>query len=154
MKKAKDVMTRNPDFVRATATLVDAASKMRKLDVGGLPVCDEAGGFVGMITDRDITIRAVADGKDPTRTTVADAMTRELHCCEEDADVTEVARVMQERQVRRVPIVKGKREGTAPTELAGIVSLGDLAVDLRADEVPAKTLAEVSEESRAGSAGR
>jgi CBS domain-containing protein/rhodanese-related sulfurtransferase len=146
-KKACDVMTRDPQGIALGECVKDAARKMRDLDVGSLPVCDEQGRFVGMITDRDITCRVTAEGKDPSSTKVDEAMSKDLIFCAEDADLSEVARVMQEKQIRRIPIVKaGEAEADTPREIVGIISLGDLATDLQASAIPAETLAEVSED--------
>jgi CBS domain-containing protein len=101
----QDIMTSKPDCVRPDDTLQEAARKMRDLDVGPLPVCGDDDRLAGMITDRDITIRAVAKGKDPRTTTVREAMTEEIIYCFEDQDVQEAARTMQERQVRRLLVM-------------------------------------------------
>jgi CBS domain-containing protein len=149
VKTARDVMTPNPDFVRAGATICEAACKMKTLDVGALPVCDDAGNFVGMVTDRDITLRATAEGRDPNQTCVGDVMTGDLVYCTEDTPADEVARVMQRHQIRRVPIVQPGQSGEVPPhDLRGIVSLGDLATDLPVEpqDVPGRTLEKVSEQ--------
>lgn len=148
MKIARDVMTPNPDFIRAGASVCEAACKMKALDVGALPVCDDAGNFIGMVTDRDITIRATAEGRDPDRTPVADVMTRDFVYCAEDTPVEQVARVMQQHQIRRVPVVQRGQSDEVPVhDLLGIISLGDLATDLPVEalDVPGKTLEKVSE---------
>ena len=145
-RRAKDVMTPHPGVISSQASVTEAAWKMRELDVGVLPVCDESGRFVGMLTDRDITVRVTAEGKNPDVTTVGDAMTKDFVACDEEADVTEVARVMQQHQVRRVPIVKkSDPDRNRPTQIIGIISLGDLATDLRVSDVPKETLKKVSE---------
>lgn len=146
-KKARDLMTPNPGFVQGGASVREAAKMMRELDVGALPVCDDTGQFVGMITDRDITLRVTAEGKSPDLTTVQDGMTRVIVSCGEDTDVTEVAQLMQKHRIRRVPVVRTDEADTShPTQIVGIVSLGDLAIDLLASDVPGKTLAKVSED--------
>src|SRR5215510_13178360 len=96
-----DVMTREVVVVDAAATLTDAAKLMRGLDVGSLPV-REGERVVGMLTDRDITIRATAGGKDPASTPVSDVMTPNVVACGEGDDVGEVARTMQAHKLRRV----------------------------------------------------
>ena len=136
----KDVMTRDVEMVRPDSTLVEAARKMKDLNVGPIPVCDD-GEIVGMITDRDITTRAVAEGYDPARTQVRDIMTPELLYCFEDQEVSDAARLMQQRQVRRLVVLNRKRE------LAGIVSLGDLAVETGDEQLAGGTLGQVSAES-------
>src|SRR5688572_12331812 len=119
----KDIMTPKPDCIRPDDTLQEAARRMRDLDVGPLPVCGDDDRLAGMITDRDITIRAVAEGKDPTTTRVREAMTEEIIYGFEDQDVQEAARTMQERQVRRLLVMNRDKR------LVGIVSLGDLATE-------------------------
>ena len=121
--KVKDIMTREIDVVSPETTLRDAAERMNALDVGALPVC-EKDRLVGVITDRDITVRATADGLDPFATQVGEVMSKDdLITCSEDEDVEEAARKMKERQVRRLPVLDQERR------LVGILSLGDVAVD-------------------------
>lgn len=123
--KVRDVMTREVEVIHPDSTLKEAAAKMKDLDVGPLPVCDGQR-LVGMITDRDITVRGTAEGADPAGTKVREAMTGEAIYCFEDQDVAEAARLMRDKQVRRLLVVNRDRR------LVGIVSLGDVAVD--ADE--------------------
>lgn len=134
----RDVMTRHIQDVRPEATLKWAAEAMRSLDVGALPVSDN-NRLVGMITDRDITVRAVADGRDPNDAKVRDAMTGELVYCYEDESVERAAKLMEERQIRRLPVMdRGGR-------LCGIISLGDLATRNRDDRLSGEVLERVSE---------
>jgi CBS domain-containing protein len=135
-----EAMTPDVVSVGPGATLMEAAQAMRNLDVGPLPVC-EGERLVGMITDRDITIRATAMGQDPRTTQVRDVMTPEVVCCLETDEVSRVAQVMQEAQLRRLLVVSG--EG----RLVGIVSLGDLAVQTGDDKLAGETLERVSEPS-------
>jgi CBS domain-containing protein len=111
---------------------------MKALDVGVIPVCDGEH-LMGMLTDRDITVRATAAGRDPRTTHVRDVMTPDVVYCFEDQDVTEAQRLMQERQIRRLLILNRDKR------LAGVVSLGDLAVKARADKVGGAVLERVSE---------
>ena len=136
----KEVMTRDVDVIRPESTLVEAARKMKNLDVGPIPVCDD-NEILGMITDRDITTRAVAEGRDPGRTQVREVMTPDVLYCFEDQDVSEAARLMQQRQVRRILVLNRNRE------VAGIVSLGDIAVETGDSKLAAKTLEQVSADS-------
>jgi CBS domain-containing protein len=141
-----DLMTEDPEVVTADATLADAARRMRDLNVGIIPVVesDDNRRLRGVITDRDIAVRAVAEGKDAAKTKVADCMTSDLETCNKNDSVADVMRVMQREQVRRVPITD--RDG----RLVGIVAQADLAVDYldvqpgRKREV-ARTLRSVSE---------
>lgn len=132
-----NVMTRGAECVRPSTTLAEAAQKMKNLDVGPVPVCDNER-LVGMITDRDITVRAVAEGLDPRTTTVKDVMTPDLVYCFDDEDVHEAARLMQKHQVRRLLVLN------RDNRLVGIVSLGDLAVETGDEHLAGKTLEEVS----------
>ena len=136
--QVKDVMTRGAECVRPEATLQEAAQKMKSLDVGPLPVCDNDR-LVGMLTDRDITVRAVAEGKDPRATRVRDAMTEGISYCFEEDDVADAARLMKEKQIRRLLVLDRNKR------LAGIVSLGDLAVETGDEHLAGQTLERVSQ---------
>jgi CBS domain-containing protein len=133
-----EAMTPNVVSVLPETTLMDAALVMKNLDVGPLPVVDE-GRLVGMITDRDITVRATAEGFDPRITRVAEVMSPEVVTCTESDDVRNAARLMQDAQLRRLVVVDGAGD------LTGIVSLGDLALQTHDDELAGKTLERVSE---------
>ena len=132
------IMTRDPEAVTPDFTLKDAALKMRQLDIGMLPIRSDDR-LVGMLTDRDITVRAIADGRDPTNTKVSDIMTPEVVYCFEDQDVSEAAKLMQEKQIRRLPILNRQKR------LVGIVSLGDVAVHSGEEKIVSETIKEVSE---------
>ena len=121
--KIHDVMTRNIDYVTAEETIEQAAAKMKEANVGDMPVV-VGGEAVGMLTDRDITIRIAALGLDPQKTYVSDAMTEGIVACREDDDVETATRLMGEKQVRRLMVVKDGGE------LSGVVSFGDLAVSV------------------------
>ena len=138
--QVKDVMTRGAECTRPDATLQEAAGRMKALDVGALPVCDNDR-LVGMLTDRDITVRSVSDGHDPRKDRVSDAMTPGVCYCFEDQDVTEAARLMKEKQVRRLPVLNRDKR------LTGIVSLGDLAVGAGDEEMAGQALEGISEPS-------
>jgi CBS domain-containing protein len=133
----KDIMSRNVEIVSAGASLRDAARKMKELDVGLIPVCD-GDRLKGVLTDRDITIRATADGRDPATTMVSEVMSTDLAYGVEDQDVEEAVSVMEARQIRRLPIVnKDKR-------LIGIVTLADIAVHYGDRDLSGEALEEVS----------
>lgn len=136
----KEVMTRNVEVIGPDATLEDAARKLDALDIGPLPVC-ENDRLVGMITDRDITVRATAMGEDPKTTHVRDAMTRHVVCCHEDDDVRAATRLMEDKQIRRLPVLNSE------DRLVGIVSLGDLAVSGKDERLSGTVLEQVSEPS-------
>ncbi|MGK9167910.1 CBS domain-containing protein [Inquilinus limosus] len=128
-------MTSDVAVVGPQDSIRRAAQMMEKLDVGSLPVCDGKR-LVGMITDRDITVRAVAAGRDPDNTIVADAMSGDVCWCWEDDDAQEVSELMGEAQIRRMPVLD------ADKQLIGMVSLGDLAT--KHAPGAAETLEEVS----------
>jgi CBS domain-containing protein len=118
--KIREIMTRGTDFITEDQTIEQAAVKMKESGVGDMPVV--AGGeAVGMLTDRDITVRIVAMGLDPQTTYVTDAMTEGIVACREDDDVETAARLMSDKRVRRLLVMNERRK------LSGIVSLGDLA---------------------------
>ena len=118
--KISNVMSRDVQLVDPDGTLREAALLMKKIDAGLLPVT-ENDKLVGMITDRDITVRAVAEGRDPDKTVVRDAMSSGIRFCFEDEDSEAVARKMGQWQVRRLPVLNRDKR------LVGIVSIGDLA---------------------------
>jgi CBS domain-containing protein len=135
--RVQEVMTRNVALTHPDSTLQDAADRMKELDVGVLPVCEDDQ-LVGVLTDRDLAVRCVSAGLDPWTDKVRDVMTTDVVFCFEDADVAEAARIMKERQIRRLIVLdRAKR-------LAGIVSLGDLAVDADAERVAGDVLQAVS----------
>ena len=129
-----------PDVVRVTpdVTLMEAARTMKDLDIGPLPVC-EGDRLLGMVTDRDITIRATAEGRDPRATPVSAVMTMDVVCCHESDDIRAAAKMMQDAQLRRLLVVND--EG----RLVGIVSLGDLVLQTGDEKLAGHTLEKVSE---------
>jgi CBS domain-containing protein len=136
--KVKDIMTSNVECVWPDDTLQEAALKMKEMGIGPLPVCDRLH-IVGMLTDRDIAIRGVAEGRDPRSTKVSDVMTREVIRCFEDEEVEEAERLMQSRQVRRILVVNRHER------LVGIVSLGDLAAETGNPQRVGEVLQDISE---------
>lgn len=119
------IMTGGVQTVGPGASLAEAAKKMASQDIGSLPVCSGERKLLGIITDRDITVRAVARGLDPIETKVQDVMTREVLSCRSDSPIEAACELMEARQVRRLVVIDEK---DAPI---GIVSLGDLALSLR-----------------------
>jgi len=138
--QVKEIMTHQVEVVHPEATLREAAQKMAALDVGPLPVCngDE---LVGMLTDRDITVRATAEGRDPKTTRVYEVMTPEIIFTYEDEDVGLAAQLMTEHQIRRLVVLNRAKR------LVGIVSLGDLAVHTGDVQQAGETLEGVSDPS-------
>jgi CBS domain-containing protein len=118
--KVSEVMTRDVRLIEPTQTIREAARLMAELDTGIMPV-REGDRLVGMITDRDIAVRAVAQGRGPD-TSVRDVMTDDVKYCYEDDDTDDVARNMADIQVRRLPVL------TRDKRLVGIISLGDMAM--------------------------
>lgn len=136
MQTISEVMTRDATVIGPEGDLQWAAQLMRDLDVGALPVC-EGKRLLGMVTDRDIAIRAVAEGKAPATTTVMDIMTEGVSWCYEDQTVGEVLQQMGDLQIRRMPVVSRDSH-----DLIGMVSLGDLAT--RQDAPVDSTLEDIS----------
>jgi CBS domain-containing protein len=136
--QVKEVMSPGVECISPGESLREAAQKMRKLDVGPLPVC-ENDRLIGILTDRDIVVRAVADGSDPHATTVRDTMTPQIVYCFEDQEVAEVARLMEQKQIRRLVVLNRSKR------LVGIISLGDLAVATGDEHCAARTLESISE---------
>lgn len=136
MATINDIMTRNVATVELDATLQTAAQRMRDLNIGALPVTDE-GALVGMVTDRDITIRAVADGLNVRDTPVSDAMTAEVQSCSPSDTVDAVLEQMGDAQLRRLAVLDRDHR------IVGIVALADLATKQNAPTDAA--LREISE---------
>jgi CBS domain-containing protein len=134
----RDIMTRNVEVVNGNASLKEAATKMKKLDVGLIPVCD-GDRLKGLLTDRDITIRATANGRDPSKTKVNEVMSTDIAYCLEDQAVDEAVILMEARQIRRLPILNQDKQ------LVGIVSLADIAVHVGDRDLTGETLEEISE---------
>ncbi|HYR06994.1 MAG TPA: CBS domain-containing protein [Longimicrobium sp.] len=124
--RAADVMTDNPECVTPETSLAEAARKMRDLDVGIIPVVESESSkrLRGVLTDRDIAIRAVADGKDANTTRVMEVMTTQVETCNKNDSLRDVLSVMEREQVRRVPITD--REG----RLVGIIAQADVATEV------------------------
>lgn len=116
--QVKEIMTHPVEVIRPEATLQEAAEKMQERKVGILPVC-EGDRLVGMLSDKDVNIRAVGDN--PTQTKVQDAMLSDVVYCFEDTEVEEAAKLMQEKHLRRLVVLDREKR------LAGIVSLADLS---------------------------
>ena len=134
----KEIMTRDPVVVRPDTTLREAAQTMRELDSGVLPIGEDER-LVGMLTDRDITIRATAEGKDPNSTQVREVMSSDVVSCFEDEDEHDAAAKMEQHQLRRLVVVDRNERPV------GIVSLGDLAVYTTDDRLAAEVTEAVSE---------
>src|SRR4051794_9951467 len=140
MEPISKIMSRRVGVSRPGWSSRQAAEKMRVLDVGAVPVCDGQK-LLGMITDRDIAVRTVAAGRDPSQTRVSDVMSGNLVWCSEEASVEEVAEKMATHQIRRIPILDGEKN------LVGIVALADLANSQQDSVLKAGALEGISEDS-------
>jgi len=136
--KIGQIMSHNVECISPTTPIAVAAQTMRDLDIGFLAIC-EHDHLAGTLTDRDITIRSVAQGRDPRLATVQEIMTPEVFYCYDDDDVEQVSRRMQESEVKRMLILDRDRR------LVGVVSLGDIAKTSGASAIAGETLADISE---------
>lgn len=119
--KIEEIMTATVRCVPPDSPLAEAAGVMRELDVGSVPVRD-ADRLAGMLTDRDIVLRCVAEGRDPRRTTVRDVMSEGITYIYSDQEVEDAAELMEQKQIRRLPVLNREKR------LVGIISLGDVAL--------------------------
>jgi len=136
MHKLKDVMTRSVEVISPEATISEAAQRMRDGNFGLLPV-GENDRLIGTLSDRDIAVRAVAEGKD-SKTKVRDVMSEGVRWCFEDETVEQAVKIMSDHQIRRLPVVNRDKR------LTGIVALADLAAGKEIGQA-AKALSEISE---------
>ena len=123
-KTAREIMTSGAECVQERETLADAARKMQQLGVGALPICGDDNRLKGMLTDRDIVVKAVAEGRDPSSVTASELATQdEVVTIGADDSVDEALATMKGAKVRRLPVIDGQ-------DLIGIVSLADVAISL------------------------
>jgi len=137
-RSARDVMTANPTTVSEKDSIRDAARIMASEDTGVVPVVDGRK-VVGMVTDRDIVVRIVAEGKDPAEARVDQYMSRSVRSVKEDTPVAEVLSVMSTAQVRRVPVLN------ASDELVGIISMKDISTETNQDRNVGNAVEQISE---------
>ncbi|HET6301783.1 CBS domain-containing protein [Microbacterium sp.] len=137
MTVAREIMTPNPRCVGENETLVEAARLMASLDVGALPICGEDQRLKGMVTDRDIVVKVIAQGADPASTTAGSLGQGKPVTIGADDDVREALEMMKTHQVRRLPVIDGH-------DLVGIISQADVALALSSQET-GETVAEISE---------
>ncbi|MBD3345274.1 MAG: CBS domain-containing protein [Chitinivibrionales bacterium] len=135
----KEAMTPNPETLLSTTSVMDAAKRMKDLNVGVFPVQKEHA-VVGLVTDRDIVIRSMAEERDSRSTTVEEIMSAEPFTCNDTMDLEEAARIMEDKQVRRLVVLDG--EG----KVVGMLSLGDMATHFNASTI-GKVLEQVSQPS-------
>jgi CBS domain-containing protein len=131
-------MTRHVECTAPDAPLDEVAQRMKELDVGSMPVCKDDR-LAGIVTDRDIVLRSVAAGHDPHADHATDVMTPHIVYVFEDQDVAEAAELMRDKQIRRLPVLSREKR------LIGIVSLGDLAVEMGDDRMAGHALEGISE---------
>src|SRR3954447_8006389 len=127
-KTARDVMTGGAECIGEKDTLVDAARKLAELDVGAMPICGEDNRLKGMLTDRDIVVKALAQGRDPSSTPVGEFAEGKPVTIGADDPVDEALRTMAEHKVRRLPVIDGH-------ELVGVIAQADNAPNIDQDNV-------------------
>ncbi|MCM8711102.1 CBS domain-containing protein [Clostridium sp. SYSU_GA19001] len=137
--KVKDIMTKDVATLNAEDSVERAAQLMKRYNIGSVPVC-EGENVIGIITDRDITLRSVAEGENGKNQKVRDIMSSNPVTASPDMDIHDAARIMSERQIRRIPVVENNN-------LVGIVALGDIAVDSKLRDDAENALSSISEPS-------
>ncbi len=118
--QVKDAMHKTAEWAEVTTPVQLVAAKMRDLDIGAIPI-GEKDRLVGMVTDRDIAMRAVAAGKDASKLTARDVMSNGIVYCRDTEDVNDAVRIMEQKQIRRLPVLNDQKR------LVGVLSLGDIA---------------------------
>ena len=137
--KIMEIMTRDPELIDPDTSIRDAAKRMKDEDIGALPV-GENDRLIGMVTDRDIAMRGVAEGRAPETTPVRDVMSEKILYCFEDDSVESVLKNMGDNQVRRLPVMSREKR------LVGVVSLGDLSTRVK-ERYAGEALEEISRPS-------
>ena len=146
MDKVSDLMTRGVRTLTPEDTMLQAAQAMEALDVGSLPVCDDDR-LVGMVTDRDLVLRGIAQGYTPGNTRLDGLITRQVQCCHEDDAVDEVLQQMRDAGIRRMPVLDRDER------LVGILTLGDVAAKTESPQA-GEALAEISQPARPDRSGQ
>jgi CBS domain-containing protein len=136
-RRCREIMTRNVTTAAPEMTLREVAVLLRETDVGALPVVSE-GKLAGIITDRDIVVRAVAEGIDTNSVTAAEIMTAEVFSAGPDTFVFEAIRLMGDKQIRRVPVIN------ETGELCGMIAMADIALEMEDEKEIAETLEDIS----------
>ena len=137
-RHVRDVMTPNPDCVSQDADVKEAARIMKDKDTGVVPVVDGKK-VIGLITDRDIVVRGIAEGKDLANCRVNELMTKHVRSVREDDTIDQVLTMMSSAEIRRVPVVNGS------DEIVGIVSIGDIAIETNKDGRVGKAIEDISQ---------
>ena len=140
--KCSEVMTKNPKTCAPTDTVYEAAQLMKSEDVGPIPIAGNNSKLEGIITDRDIVLKVVAEGRDPKTTKLADVMTTDVITCGANDDIEDALNLMEDSQVRRIAVVEGDR-------LVGIISQADIATRLDKPEKTAELVEDISKATAA-----
>ena len=143
MQKCSDVMTRDVVTCTPENTIVDVARLMKTEDIGPVLIVDNEANntLVGIITDRDIVLKVIADGQDANTTRVGDAMSKKLVTCRADDDINVAMQAMAQFQLRRIPVVEDNMR------LVGIISQADVATRVDAPEKTGEVVKEISQEN-------
>ncbi|WP_243289997.1 CBS domain-containing protein [Bacillus sp. FJAT-47783] len=136
MKTVRDVMTTHVDCCTTLDNVYEAALKMKELNVGAIPII-ENDQLVGMVTDRDLVVRGIAE-KHPGSSKITDIMTKDITTVSPSDSVEKALQVMSEQQIRRLPVLESGK-------LVGIVSLGDFSIEEQSDELAGEALSDISE---------
>ena len=134
--KVKDVMHQGAEWVAPQTPLPEVARKMRDLDIGCIPI-GENDRLIGMVTDRDIACRGVANGQDLAKLTARDVMSKGIFYCSDGEDLEDALRIMEQKQVRRLPVIDDRKR------MVGMLSIGDIA-DAASHELSGEVIAAVS----------
>lgn len=137
--KVRDLMSRNVAEVSPDTSLEEVARMMKEMNIGSVPVC-ESGRVVGIVTDRDIIVRELAMGKNPVATRVGDVMTHGISTVSPDMDIHDAAKLMSDKQIRRLPVVDNGR-------LVGMIAIGDMAVRSTLEDDAGEALSDISKPS-------
>lgn len=137
--QVKDLMSKNVAAVSPETSIEEVAKKMKEMNIGSVPVC-ESGRVVGIVTDRDIVIRELAQGKNPVTAKVRDVMSGGVSTASPDMDVHDAAKIMSDRQIRRLPVVENER-------LVGMLAIGDMAVRTKLEDDAGEALSDISQPS-------
>lgn len=139
--KISDIMTTNVATLEPQATVMDAAKVMQAHNIGSIPVCNKDHQLLGIVTDRDIIVRNIANDGDPRTTKLDVLMTKQVVWAEPDMDINQAIQLMIQTKIRRLPVVKNMK-------LVGIIALGDLATNIKADQRAGDALSQISTPSR------
>jgi len=145
MKYCGEVMTKNPVFCLADDSVETAANVMKEEEIGPIPVVqnEDSMKVIGIVTDRDLVLRVLAEKRDPKKTTLGEVMSKKLISCKESDDLEEAMKAMSDHQIRRIPVVDEKNR------LVGIIALADIATRAEEPERTAEVVEEISEPTSA-----